>query len=83
MAYIGKTYRFNSSTFLKPELVGKVFKVISENRLEVYNQDGSIMCNKNGHPYFTYSGIRSVLKCVDHPYPCLEPIMHLKKFSLT
>jgi len=81
---IGKTYRFKSGpSSLKEELKGKIFKILTRSTMEVYNQDGSLVLNGDGQPFFMYHNGRSVLKHIDFSYVGIEPITHLKKFSLS
>ena len=81
---VGKMYRFKNEerSSLRDELKGKIFKIFSANSLQAYNQDGSIILNANGQPFFLIHLDRSLYKNVDFSYVGIEPITHLKKFSL-
>lgn len=81
---VGKTYRFKNEyrSSLKDELKGKVFKVIADTKIEVYNQDGSIVRNGGGMPFFTFHS-SSILNHIDFSYGQIEPAKSLKKFSLS
>ena len=43
--------------------------------------DGSIMINGMGNPYYTYSR-SGLIKSIDFSYAQIEPVKYIKKFSL-
>ena len=79
---IGRTYKFNHHHELKPELRGKFFRVLDRNHIQVYNNGGSIIFSDKGNPHFTYNH-RTVGNSIDFSYINIEPVKHLKKFSLS
>jgi len=81
MVEIGKRYKFLNLRNLKSEVRGKFFKVLDNNHIEIYGDDGSIMINGMGNPYYTYS-LSGLIKSIDFTYAQIEPVKHIKKFSL-
>lgn len=74
---IGKVYRFDNSHNLKPSLRGKIFKVISHSKLQAYNDDGSLVLNPTGEPWFYFG---SELRYVDSI--SIQPLQYINKHSL-
>ena len=74
---IGKKYRFKKDGTVKTFLRGKIFIILSGHRLQVYDDDGSIIRNGVGSDFFTYSSFRGLSKNIDHAD--IEPMKHIKK----
>jgi hypothetical protein len=79
---IGRTYKFNNRHELKPELRDKFFKVLDRTRIQVYNNDGSIIFSGMGNPSYNYNH-RTIGSSIDFSYIDIEPVKSLKKFSLS
>jgi carbamoylphosphate synthase small subunit len=77
---IGQVYRFKNdeASCIRRELKGKWFRVISHTRIEVYQDDGTVISNGSGDPWFTYtrSSIIRHISSVD-----IRPIERLNKFK--
>ena len=74
---IGKKYRFKKDGSVKTFLRGKVFMILSANRLQVYDGDGCVIRNAAGSDFFTYSSLHGLSKNIDHAD--IEPMKHIKK----
>lgn len=77
---VGQVYRFKNDAHstIRRELKGKWFKVISKRMIEVYNDDGTIIPNGSGNPWFTYTRNTIIrhISSVD-----IRPIERLNKFK--
>lgn len=74
----GGLYKFKNDPAIRQRISGKWFRVLPNRRIVVFNDDGSIILNGNGEPYFTYSN-QTILKHVE--CPSIEPFRNIPKFS--
>ena len=72
---IGKIYKFKDNHYsLKGCLIGKRFKFITEDKIEVYNDEGRIIYNLGtGNPFFMVFDFYGVSPHVDSSYCEIKP----------